>query len=64
MRLLLGLFVESIIQINSRPKQNWKTVCCFLKKMSLHRIKARGDTKCQNLNSFFLSGEYIENEKL
>ena len=30
--------------------------------MPLHKIGARGDTKCQNHNSFFLRGEYIENK--
>ena len=47
-----------------RIEQNWKIVDYFLKNMSLHRIGACGDTKCQNLNSFFKRGEYIENEKL
>ena len=46
------LYVWNIIQINLRPKLNWKSVYYCLKNMSLHRIRARGDTKCQNLNSW------------
>ena len=32
-RLLLGLYLQNIIQINSRTKQNWKIVYCFRKNM-------------------------------
>ena len=51
-KLQTGLCVKYYSN-KSHPKQNWKTVYCFLKNMSLHRTGARGDTKCQNLNSFF-----------
>ena len=64
-RLVLGLYVIiNIIQINSRPKQNWKIAYCSLKNMSLQRIGARGDTECQSLKSFLKRDEYIKKKKL
>ena len=51
-RLLLELYVQKIIQINSRLKQNCKIAYCSLKNMS-YRIEVLGDTKYRNLISFF-----------
>ena len=49
--LVLGLCVKYYSN-NFAPETNCKTVYCSLKNMT-HRIGAHGDTKCQNLDSFF-----------
>ena len=56
-RLVFALYVQNIIQINSRQKQNWKIVYCSLKNMSLHRIGAHADTNynCQTIIITFIN---------
>ena len=51
MRFILELYVQNIIQVNSRLKQH-----CLLESLEIQNVKT--------LSAFLKRGEYIENEKL
>ena len=51
MRFILELYVENIIQVNSRLKQH-----CLLEPLEIQNVKP--------LSAFLKRGEYIENEQL
>ena len=54
MRLDLDLHMQDdIIQNDSHQKQNFEIVSCSLKNMSLHRVGACRQTKCQSFNNLF-----------
>lgn len=64
MRNVLRLYLQnSIIQNNSHPRQNCKSVYCSLKNMSLHGIAAMEIQNATTSTTFLKKGEYLENEK-